>query len=324
MRDAKFGSTLIAEVALHGLGPFLDSTRMLVALIDADAQILAANPAFERLVSGAGPVPTVVDLITPEQRERASRLLDIAKRDQTPERGHFDFGLGVSSAGYNCLFVPADQGTILLFGEPIMADADLVSANEGLAVELDAARTQLADKTAELRAVVAQADEMVHTDSLTSLPNRHSIISSLRRHVTYAERYGTTLAVSMLDLDGFKAVNDDSGHPSGDFILSIVARALRDRIRQPDEIGRYGGDEFLVILPNSTAGAASDQASRLCQHLRSTSMPLGEKTIRLTLSAGIAQFAPATDTWESLLDRADRALLEAKRLGGDQWLILET
>jgi diguanylate cyclase (GGDEF)-like protein len=323
-RDSELNSALITSVVRSGLGPYLESTRTLVALVDGHGLLVGDNPAFELLRGGDPSAVSFLDLVSPAQRESAQQLLGSAIHAKKPVRGRIGFGSAEYSLGCDCLIVPAGRGATLIFAEPTQAALDLLAVNEQLAQELNDARQALDERAAELLAVVAQADELAHTDSLTLLPNRRSIIADLQRQVTYAERYGTPLAISMLDLDGFKAVNDSWGHPFGDKILGIVARDLRDRIRQPDEIGRYGGDEFLVVLPNSTAAAASEQASRLCQHVRSERIPHEEESIQLTLSAGIAHFRQGDDDWSSLLERADRALYEAKRLGGDRWLILES
>ncbi len=170
---------------------------------------------------------------------------------------------------------------------------------------------------------MTQADEVSHTDTLTFLPNRKFIVADLQRQVTFSERYDTPLSISMIDLDFFKKVNDVHGHISGDEVLRFVASELRDHIRQPDEIGRYGGEEFLVILPNSSLKAACEQATRLCQQVRSTPIISGGKVIRMTISIGIAQFRIHNENWEKLLDRADQALLQAKQNGRDQWAVLE-
>lgn len=322
-RASKTPSTLTTQVSRQGLELFLESTRTLVVLVDINGIPLSGNLAFERLRQSERSSVSLVDLVVPSQREMAQKLLDSARQGDTPVRGQLEFGPVGKSLNCNCLLVPAEQDTTLIFGEPVPSEGALLSANHALLEELRSTRDALAIKTTELQAVMAQADELAHTDSLTFLPNRRSIISDLQRHVAYAERYGTPLAISMVDLDGFKLVNDSLGHQAGDEILGKFARELRDHIRQPDEIGRYGGDEFLVILPSSTATAASEQATRLCQHIRTTPIPVGEKSIHPTLSAGIAQFERGVDNWQSLLERADRALYEAKRLGGDQWLILE-
>ena len=316
---------LINRAVQTSLGPLLESTRTLVVLVDSRGQFVASNPAFLQMRGGATGAVSILDLVPPAHKGELEQLLGTARSSGQAERGRLEFGSPDKSIACDCLIVPAERGAVLILAEPTQADFDLLAANERLSDELDAAQLAFKNKVAELEAVVAQADELAHTDTLTLLPNRRAIIADLQRQVTYAERYATPLAISMIDLDGFKAINDASGHPAGDKILGIVARDLRDRIRLPDEIGRYGGDEFLVVLPNSTAVAASDQATRLCQHVRSTPIAFAEaRMVRLSLSAGITQFKRGDDDWHSLLERADRALYEAKRLGGDRWLILES
>jgi diguanylate cyclase (GGDEF)-like protein len=190
--------------------------------------------------------------------------------------------------------------------------------------ELDRLKGVLENKTIELQAVLAQADEVSHTDALTFLPNRKFIIADLQRQVTFCERYETPLAISMIDLDHFKKVNDTYGHSSGDDVLRYVASELRDHIRQPDEIGRYGGEEFLVLLPNSGLKAACDQATRLCQQVRSTPIISGGTVIRMTISIGIAQYRIRKESWLDLLNRSDQALLQAKQNGRDRWAVVES
>jgi diguanylate cyclase (GGDEF)-like protein len=98
---------------------------------------------------------------------------------------------------------------------------------------------------------------------------------------------------------------------------------MRDRIRQPDLIGRYGGDEFLVILPNTTSAAAGEQAGRLCHQVAATPVIAGKDAISVHLSIGITQYQPNSDDWQSLLERADQAMYQAKRNGRGQWAILK-
>jgi diguanylate cyclase (GGDEF)-like protein len=197
------------------------------------------------------------------------------------------------------------------------------SKEQQLEAELLKIKTELENKKIELQAVTDQADEVSHVDFLTFLPNRRFIVAELQRQVMYSERYGTPLSISMLDLDHFKQVNDTHGHSSGDDVLRKVASELRDHIRQPDEIARYGGEEFLVILPNSSLKAACEQASRLCQQVRSTPIISGGIVIQMTISIGIAQLQLHNENWQKLLDRADQALLQAKQNGRDQWAVLE-
>lgn len=321
--ESKSTNDLVTQVIRHGLEPYLESTRTIVALLDARGRFVESNAAFRAFGTHQPRPATVFELIVPSLTEYCESLFHAAHHDQSPARGPLEFRTVTGSSRFECLIVALERGGALLFAEPATADVDLLSVNDELESELRTARLALDTKTVELQAVIAQADELAHTDTLTFLPNRRMIISELQNQVTYAERYGTPLTVSMLDLDRFKSVNDDFGHAAGDKVLVMVAKELRDHIRKPDEIGRYGGDEMLVILPNSPASAASLQAARLCERVRSTSVPFAEKILRLTLSAGIAQFQAERDDWRSLLARADRALYEAKHAGGDQWVILE-
>ena len=149
------------------------------------------------------------------------------------------------------------------------------------------------------------------------------MIGDLQREVIFAERYGTPLAISMLDIDHFKNINDTYGHPVGDEVLRRLAAELRQHIRQPDTIGRYGGEEFLVILPHSTLKAAIEQAERLCRHIRTLLIRCNEEEISLTISIGIAQYKNHQEDWQVFLSRADAALYQAKNNGRDQWAVSE-
>jgi diguanylate cyclase (GGDEF)-like protein len=127
----------------------------------------------------------------------------------------------------------------------------------------------------------------------------------------------------MLDIDHFKKINDNYGHIAGDDVLRSLAGELRDHIRYPDTIGRYGGEEFLLVLPHSTLRAASQQAERLCRHVRSLRIQTAEQEIGITISIGIAQYKIHGEDWQGLLNRADAALYQAKNNGRDQWAVAE-
>lgn len=186
--------------------------------------------------------------------------------------------------------------------------------------ELEAARRQLKAKEIELEAVRVQADEVSHTDALTYLPNRRQVINTLQTEVHRAERYGTPLSISMIDIDHFKAINDTFGHTVGDQVLRQLATLLRESIREPDMVGRYGGEEFLVILPNTRLNDAAEQAARLCRLVRSAEFDVGTKT-QLTISIGVAEYRTGEEAWQKFLSRADMALYEAKNKGRDRWAV---
>ena len=188
--------------------------------------------------------------------------------------------------------------------------------------ELDDAKRTIRVKDIELKAILAQADEVSHTDALTYLPNRRQIINHLQKEVHRAERYKTFLSISMMDIDHFKNINDTYGHTIGDQVLLQLADMLRGGIRESDMVGRYGGEEFLIVLPNTRLQRAAELAARLCKTIRETDIDVGEK-IRLTVSVGVAEYRHGEENWQKFLGRADMALYAAKNAGRDSWAVSE-
>ena len=190
-----------------------------------------------------------------------------------------------------------------------------------LEAEFQKTKRALEIREIEVKSILIQAHELANIDTLTFLPNRRKIIVELQEEVIRASRYGTPLSISILDIDHFKKVNDTYGHTTGDETLRSVAARLREHIRHPDTIGRYGGEEFLIVLPNSEAAAAVKQASRLCQDVRNTRIEANNNVLSVTISVGIAQFCAGRENWEGFLHRADEALYQAKNAGRDRWAV---
>jgi diguanylate cyclase (GGDEF)-like protein len=184
--------------------------------------------------------------------------------------------------------------------------------------ELERIKHSLAVKETELKAVIAQADEISNTDELTGMPNRRRINADLQREVMFSERYGTPLSISILELDNLKQIRDSYGHITGDDVLRSVATILRQYINHPDMIGRHGGEVFLLVLPHTTLDNASKLAQSLCEQIRSTLISSNGRNFHATASLGIAQYKIHEEDWRGLLERADQALYEAKNSGRDQ------
>jgi diguanylate cyclase (GGDEF)-like protein len=150
-------------------------------------------------------------------------------------------------------------------------------------------------------------------DSLTGLLNRRFLLDLAEREFQRAQRYRTTLAVAMLDLDGFKAVNDRFGHAAGDKVLQEVARCLAESVRAVDMVGRYGGDEFLLVLPDTSENTAQRIAARLQEQIETLALDVGGEPVSLGLSAGVAvAHSAAADSLDSLIALADAEMYRVK------------
>jgi diguanylate cyclase (GGDEF)-like protein len=153
---------------------------------------------------------------------------------------------------------------------------------------------------------------LVNTDSLTFLANRRFFIDLLEKAMAFAKRHAQPLSVIMADLDKFKSINDTYGHQVGDQVLAAFGQVMQASIRQEDLAARFGGEEFILMLPGTTLENATILAERLRESLENlTFSPL--KT-RVTASFGAAQYRP-DDTFETLVNRADEAMYAAKAAG---------
>jgi len=156
-------------------------------------------------------------------------------------------------------------------------------------------------------------------DSLTGLLNHSSILDRLGSEAARARRGDECLSFAMLDLDHFKSVNDRFGHAAGDRVLRSLARMLQQRLRKTDLIGRYGGEEFAIILPGAAAPMATSILDEIREGFSALEFVFGEKHVRLTFSAGVAEF-PRCPEPERLAEMADEALYRAKREGRNRVL----
>jgi diguanylate cyclase (GGDEF)-like protein len=310
---------LLSLFAKHGLESFLESTRSLVVLLSDGGRLVAWNRCFDSMKDAMHEASLLRDFLAPSSKTFFDLLLSSATHDRIKSQGQLVLGQGDRLNEYTCFLLPMPDGYILFVAEPTQIKSEIEEAT----AELNRMKQLLARKETELQAVIAQADEVSHTDALTFLPNRRQIMIDLQNAVEFSERYGTPLTISMLDVDHFKKVNDTHGHAAGDEVLRNLAGKLRNLIRHPDTIGRFGGEEFLIVLPHSTVKAAVEQAGRLCEQIRSSQINIGEQEISVTVSIGIAQYKLHREDWQSLLNRADAALYKAKNDGRDRWVVSE-
>jgi len=158
----------------------------------------------------------------------------------------------------------------------------------------------------------------VSEDPLTGLYNRRYVFNCIKRELNRYRRYGVTFSVVLIDADHFKRVNDTWGHPVGDRVLKHIASVCQNAIRDGDVAGRFGGEEFIIVLPHTGAIDAAFVAHRIRQSTRRKRFLCDGDEIRVTLSLGIAECGPGAETFDNLLQAADRALYSAKRAGRDR------
>jgi diguanylate cyclase len=163
---------------------------------------------------------------------------------------------------------------------------------------------------AELKVIHTQATQ----DALTGLPNRNAYNQRLKDEIARYKRYGTPLTMAIWDIDHFKRINDTFGHKAGDKVLALTANQLQESTRDTDFIARFGGEEFVMLLPNTDATLASSLVEDLRELIANTGFNANGKAVPITVSCGLTEFVE-DDTDDSFFERADKALYEAKNTG---------
>ncbi len=175
---------------------------------------------------------------------------------------------------------------------------------------------ELERKTLELDRQHRKMQELANTDSLTGACSRRHLLNLFQHELQRARRSGEPLAVLMLDVDHFKRVNDRHGHVTGDRVLTLLVRTCRDELRAIDVIGRLGGEEFAIVLPQASQAKAMTAAERLRAALAALSLQNDQgESFGFTVSIGVSQMLGADDDDTAILARADQQLYRAKRQG---------
>jgi len=200
------------------------------------------------------------------------------------------------------------------------SDSDLGAlADFAAIVEDEMFLRRIDEANQDLKGQVERLRLRAFLDALTGVWNRGALFDLLTRELERAERSKEPLSVAMLDIDHFKAVNDTFGHQAGDEVLRELCQRLQKSVRAYDAIGRYGGEEFVVVFPETGAAQAKSQGERLRLAVESAPFELGGEPRTVTVSVGVA--TSGQDTVEGLLSRADAALYQAKREGRNRVIV---
>lgn len=166
----------------------------------------------------------------------------------------------------------------------------------------------------QMQGQVLRERQRAMTDLLTQLPNREAWQERLSFECNRWQRYQHPLTIGLLDIDYFKRVNDSYGHKAGDRVLQLIARELRERLRNTDFIARYGGEEFVLLFPETSPEDAQAVMDKLRHHISNLPFHFSGEPVMVTFSVGLAGFAPG-DSEDSVFERSDRALYLAKDCG---------
>jgi diguanylate cyclase (GGDEF)-like protein/PAS domain S-box-containing protein len=177
----------------------------------------------------------------------------------------------------------------------------------------DALLAAIVDVTAQKQARESLVVQATH-DALTGVFNRRHVEDVLGKELERAERHGRPLAVAILDADHFKRINDTHGHQTGDEVLRAISQRCQSTLRSNDVLGRYGGEEFVIVFPETKLDEAGAVAERVRSAVADSPIKVGDHALVVTVSIGLAAHAPGHDL-DKLLQRADAALYNAKQDG---------
>jgi len=291
---------------------FVNHSRAAVAIKDLDGRYLFANGEFGRYVCAA---PDRVVGSTDEQLLPAER----ARQTRQAERSAIGSGRGHST---DESFVREDEAVSYLVTRfPIFDERQQAVALGLVGIEIDHGQREVAaaqralkeaqQVNAQLRSAIFALEELASTDRLTNAWNRRRFEETIEGETHRSSRYGHPLSMLLIDVDHFKRINDEHGHREGDRVLVAVSSLVRAIMRKSDSLTRWGGEEFIVLMPNTGLGRAQATAKRICDTIAAAEL---DGIGRTTVSIGVAEYLPAetTDEW---LERADQAMYRAKQAG---------
>ena len=314
-------------ISPNKVGEIFENIHVMITLVDSSGALISWNHAFGDYKKSNSPISKLEDIFPQQDRHQVNFKLSAASQEHWTSEIISNNG---TPSFFDCALIPMSNGNLLFTAEKIASTPDTQKLIDRLnrqvkmfRLESEAAKKIARNKQVEMESVMIQARDVAQIDPLTFVLNRRMIVKELQSEVIRAVRYNSPLSISVMDIDYFKSVNDTYGHLVGDEVLRQVAYQLRDHTRQPDIAGRYGGEEFLILLPNSDLKAAAEQASRLCRQISQAVVQVQEHSIHVTVSIGIAQFRHEVDTWDTLLNRSDNAMYEAKRAGRNRWVVDE-
>jgi diguanylate cyclase len=290
----------------QGVSPGLK--RAIDGLFENEADFDASTRAS--LISNFGNGETVAAVSSEASERLGSLMQDAQGLLQTAIADNRSQMLAMGQAA-NEIGAEADSGAII---ESLVAE---LSKSVSRASELEKNFVQASQELKAIRTSLDEAEERARTDGLTGLPNRFALEDFFSSAQTAAIENGRPLSVLLMDVDHFKRFNDQYGHGVGDEVLRLIAKLLRERVRDQDLPVRYGGEELMAVLPDSDARACAalgESIRRSISECKITRRSTGQELLGITVSVGVAQWQPG-ELMADLIERCDRALYKAKEAG---------
>jgi diguanylate cyclase (GGDEF)-like protein len=325
-------SRLIDRLVAHGGAALIEQGQSLAAQIDRGGRLVEWNPSLQQILDLVPNAASLFDLLDSSSRPRLVQQIAEAIANRLASAVILNFSAGPADLprSYSCHLLALPSQQLIMLAEPL-APLDPQAAQEYMRVTNDLAMTtrnlqktryELTKKQHLLEEALQRLERIARVDELTQTLSRRSIMGYLRDEIDRAARYPASLSIMLLDVDHFKQVNDCYGHQVGDEVLRATAGLLQQSIRATDHLGRYGGEEFLAILPMTEPASAAELAERLRRRIRAERYTAaGSADFCVTISIGIAGFDYQADTLETLIAHADGALYQAKTRGRDRFFI---
>ena len=284
--DACIDGILQQELSIWHV--LFDQSRDGIVVINREGKVLAANPAFRDMLGYSH-----------------SELLQLKVWDwdaHYDEAAFHEFMKTLSEDGQMLETVHLKRDGTKMEVEIALSCTDFIGEKLVFCVQRDVTQRKANER---------RIHQMMTTDELTGLLNRREFNQRLEHELNRKDRYANQCALVMLDVDHFKSINDHYGHPTGDQVLVTVSKLIASQVREVDSIARWGGEEFLILLPETDA----EQATRVAEKLRIALQ--AQKLVQVggvTASFGVTEYRQGDDT-DALIKRADAALYEAKSAG---------
>jgi diguanylate cyclase (GGDEF)-like protein len=300
----------VLDNILHAMAQFIDFDKSAVLLSEGDGFVIKANNGYD---AARFPEGAAIDAA------RDKFIGQVALTRQAVIGGSLETGF----------MEDANHGRILA-GIPIIYQNDLLGVivmnckDKSISSELMFTLAGQAGVAIQNARLFERINAMATTDGLTGLYNRRHFFELVDREFIRYKRYGSPLSVFMMDIDHFKRINDNHGHAAGDRVLTHLAKKLTAMIRDSDIAGRYGGEEFAVILPGTALDVATRIAERIRQNVENDAVHSEEfGDIKYTLSIGVSIFTRDAGSAAAVFEAADKGLYEAKATGRNKVVVKE-